>query len=449
MTKVPVNVPNLMPNTSYKAGKVQETDTKSDFSKIFENQKSVSAEEKVRDNSVSDDVAQSQDDLRSNVKGEPAKDVTDTQKTNTVEKTTQKQDAQTNAEDETSEGELSEEEMNAIMPMLLNASADVKELLVQELGISKEELNALMESMGLTATDLLDKANLKELVLQAMGVTDMTALLTDEGLYQQMQSLEADFAEIMESVQETLQLTDEEMNALKEQISEMGKSGDALMTQENVADALKVDETESKQTEEQTSHGNNANYNANQNFAAINQNGFVTQNNTVTYTQMAQQTSLGSAVGNEQIMQQVVDYMKVQLNADTSTLEMQLHPESMGTLHIRILEKEGVMTAQFTTTSETVKVALEGQMIQLLQQFDDQNIKVEAIEVAVSTGQQFDNAMMQGEDARQAQSDKRGRTRRINLNALDGVDASEDYSEEDKVVVEMMAANGNTVDYLA
>ena len=145
------------------------------------------------------------------------------------------------------------------------------------------------------------------------------------------------------------------------------------------------------------------------------------------------------------IMNQLMDYMRIQLNEETSSLEMQLQPESLGTLQIRISAKEGLMTAQFTTASDSVKAVLESQMVQLQQQLESQNIKVDAIEVMVET-HAFESALQQGEERQQADGEKKERTRRIDLNRLRD---DEEMTDEERIVAEMMAANGNTVDYLA
>lgn len=156
------------------------------------------------------------------------------------------------------------------------------------------------------------------------------------------------------------------------------------------------------------------------------------------------QTASYTTVETENIMRQIMDHMQVQMDADTTELNMQLHPESLGTLQIRISAKEGIMTAQFTTTSETVKSVLEGQMIQLQQQFDQQNIKVEAIEVTVQS-HAFESALEKGNEQQTEEETKRNRTRRIDLNLLDG---SEEVETEDRLLAEMMEVNGNSVDYL-
>lgn len=69
----------------------------------------------------------------------------------------------------------------------------------------------------------------------------------------------------------------------------------------------------------------------------------------------------------ENIMRQIMDYMKIQVKADTSNLEMQLHPASLGTVQVQIASKGGAVTANFIAQNETVKAALESQMVQLIE----------------------------------------------------------------------------------
>ena len=436
MTKVPVNVPGFTPNMMYGSKKVQETDTKGDFGKIFENQKNANTEVKTQENVSKDEVEQPQDVEKVENKEPAGDEVVETKNPEGVKETTETQNSQqtdTEAEGE----ELSEEAMNMVMPVIQEAVMDVKAILAQELGISQEELDALMEEMGLTEMDLLQQGTLKDIVLQVKGVEDMTALLTDEELYSQMQSIEASFAEVMGNVQ--AQLTDEEMAALKEQLADLTKAEGSVITLETDAvTAVKTSDETSKDAPNQ--EGENA-------FLAQGQHQSVfTQQNTNAATQLssAQAASFVDAQ-TESIMNQIMDYMKIQLDADTSSLEMQLQPESLGTLQIRISAKEGIMTAQFTTASETVKAALESQMVQLQQQLENQNIKVDAIEVTVQT-HQFESALEQGEERQQAEDSKKNKSRRIDLTRMDEM---EEIPEDDRIVAEMMAANGNTVDYLA
>ena len=438
MTKVPVNVPNFAANLTSGMTKVQNTEANGEFSKIFENQKSANSEVKTKEAVGKEEETQSQNDVDRDVKdSEPnTTEVNETQSTDSVKDTSDTQTDQST--DDTMDDEIPEEVLEQVMAVLQEAVTDIKSILAENMGISEQELDVLMDSMDISEMDLLNQDVVKELMLQANGADDMTALLTDENLYAQMQNLQNSFDEVMSTVQETLQLTDEEMNALNEQISNIGKQEPivSVETVEVVADVTKGEKAQEDATAD-TSDGNA--------FLTGNQNAFQQQNTTVNGEMSTQQTATFASAETENIMNQIMDYMKIQLNSETSTLEMQLQPESLGTLQIRISAKEGIMTAQFTTGSEAVKAALESQMVQLQQQFEDQNIKVDAIEVMVQT-HQFESALEQGDERQQAEEGKKSKTRKIDLSRLD---EAEEIQEEDKIVAEMMAANGNTIDYLA
>lgn len=163
-------------------------------------------------------------------------------------------------------------------------------------------------------------------------------------------------------------------------------------------------------------------------------------------TQGAAQSSSWNA-DTQDIMRQIMDYMKLQLNADTTNLEMHLHPESLGTLHVQVEAKAGVITASFITQNETVKAALESQIVQLKENFEEQGVKVEAIEVTVQS-HAFERNLEQGREQNQGSNEpsKRARVRRINLNDLSDMD---DMEEEDVLAADMLAAGGSTVDYTA
>ena len=144
-------------------------------------------------------------------------------------------------------------------------------------------------------------------------------------------------------------------------------------------------------------------------------------------------------------MRQIMDYMKIQVKPDLSNLEMQLHPESLGTVHVQVASKAGVVTAHFITQNEAVKAALESQMVQLQDNFSEQGIKVEAIEVTVQT-HQFEQNLDQGQGRHQEEGTGKSKTRKINLNEPLNI---EEMEEEEVIAAEMMTANGSTVDYTA
>ena len=437
MTKIPVNIPEFVPNMSMGAGKVQDTEGKGDFGKILEKQKST--ETNGTEKKPKEDVTESYDDNTPQVRDTEENHEADTNnvsKDSEVKEVTST-DSGKNAGQE-DEQEFTTEAMQMILPMLNVAVSDVKELLATELGISMDELNALMDGMQITEEQLLDFEVVKDLFMQAKGAEDVTALLTDENLLNSMQNLEAEFAQVMENVQETLGIAEEDMEAVKNQLGQMKQSQEPVITIETEVQVQSVKESSDAGREEAPADNR-------QTFQWTGQNPMNTTENVAGSGNVTQPQGSYSTMQAMDIMNQVMDYMRIQLNEETSSLEMQLQPESLGTLQIRISAKEGLMTAQFTTASDSVKAVLESQMVQLQQQLESQNIKVDAIEVMVET-HAFESALQQGEERQQADGEKKERTRRIDLNSLRD---DEEMTDEERIVAEMMAANGNTVDYLA
>lgn len=152
----------------------------------------------------------------------------------------------------------------------------------------------------------------------------------------------------------------------------------------------------------------------------------------------------------QEIMRQVMDYMKITVTPEMSEIHMQLNPESLGSIGVHIAAKDGALTAQFTAQNEAVKAALETQIVQLRETLNEQGVKVEAVEVTIAS-HEFERNLQQ-DQGQQEQADKEKqsgrRIRSINLNDLEGLEA-EQLEEEDLLRVHMMKMNGSTIDFEA
>lgn len=367
--------------------------------------------------------------------------------------------------------------------------------------IPLEKVEEAMEVLGLTAVDLFDPANLKQLLLNLTDNTDELALVTDETLYGNLQELFQTVNETLGALQEETGLRAEELEALMAQMSAEEKA--PVETEEPV---LTMPETENPMVKEpEVSVEGMKDY-----AVSVQKDGGTVQikvtvddasgekhvneqttdagkpettpvfkrENTADTGHKGEDGAAGEhTAGNaflqhltghteeveapverpvytqpetNQIMDQIVEYMKVNIRPETQEMEMQLHPASLGTVHVQIAAKDGVITAQFAAQNETVKAVLETQMIQLKEQFEEQGIKVEAVEVTVANydlGGQFGGEQ---ETADQNGKNAKKGARRINLN-LDDMDEEglEELDDSERIAVEMMQANGNTVDYTA
>lgn len=365
--------------------------------------------------------------------------------------------------------------------------------IADEMGVSTEEVTQAMEVLGLSVMDLFDLSNLKQLLLQISGCTDEMSLVTDAELYQSFQMLSANVEESLEQLGKELGLDAEGLNTLIEEMAsaqeesaaealpeglEAGMEGseDYEVTVRRNGEAVKLsvtvdDESGSQSVKESAAgaseaagetaeglklFGNAARSGRQEERTGADQSGnlfqMARQEMTAETQNMVSETAAEQpyqSVQTEEIMDQIMDYMKLHLKAEVKELEMQLHPSSLGTVNVQIVAKGGSITAQFTTQNEAVRAAVESQLIELKQQFEEQGIKVDKVEVAVASHQEGQQFSQSDETAKEDQKGAGRPHRRLNLEELDAEGEAAELDASEQLAVEMMRANGGTVDYTA
>jgi len=377
---------------------------------------------------------------------------------------------------------------------ITKAADKMKTSIMETLDVSEEDLQEAMEILGLDMVSLLDPANLSQLVLTLSGETEPSSLLTNEALFQDLQSLQQMAGELTQELQQTLSLTPEELTGVMENVQEWMQntgnvSADEMVSEEPANDnvtgteekeqrinvdirvngqevSLETDgsgnvtrtvgmtktgsedsentpkqengrqSSEGKDTGADLSSGNAMFNNPLQNRVTVNETGFT--QSTTAYTSNTQE-----------IMDQILSNIKIRITPNVDSLEMQLHPQSLGTVHVQLTNHAGEITALFHVQNEAVKTAVETQMLQLKEALNDQGVKVEAIEVSVDT-RGFESSLWQGQEnsGQEAYEQQRRTPRRINLASLDAA-FEEEATEEEVLAAKMMEANGNTVDFTA
>ena len=293
---------------------------------------------------------------------------------------------------------------------------------------------------------LLQPETMNQLILSATGAEDSMMLVTDENLYRSQQTITQGYQEITQGLEEELKEEGGLSKALESLENSMGSQ--AMQESDRTAENLQQEngqEQSGRQKGHETRQDHSQgvagqvlyqNYNAQAQNQAVGQTGAMAAPTGAVYAEMPD---------SQQIMNQILDYMKVSVRPENTVLNMQLHPESLGTLHIQISAREGVMTAHITATSEAVKTVLENQIAVLRDNFAQQDIKVEAIEVTVET-HQFEHNLEQGRQRGEEEQGRKPRRRRLDVS---GLESDEELTESDQIIREMMAANGSSVDYLA
>ena len=331
---------------------------------------------------------------------------------------------------------------------LSTAAITLLERIENILQISPEEAQDLLNALGMTAEDLLNIENLSAFALQAMGAEDSLALLTDESKYEQFQNIAEALEELLKSGSDIEGLSVEELRDLvKDMKSIQGNDVNAAASEdksisfgEDISSKL-GDESAVKSSRETDNLNGNEAGNAYAGAENMAQNPA-----TVPVTAGDGMGSLTSA-NAQQIADQILDYIKTNVKADSQTLEMQLHPASLGNVQISLTNRGGNISASFIAQNEQVRAVLETQMIQLQQRFEEQGIKVTSIEVSVGTNSFSENLEQQGHREEEQEAGRPRRVRRLQITP--GMDIPEEMDEEERLAAEMMTANGSTMDLQA
>jgi len=373
--------------------------------------------------------------------------------------------------------ELPEEIFEEVMPILNQMIQEI----TKTFEVTENQLSEALDKLGFTDVDILNPKNIPLIAVELTDASDTTDIMTDELLFSDVSKLMslADeklgelseklglpvnelVSQIKEAANEEVSLVRNQPDILsKETISKMpmpvnegrplneiskvwsNPNETAKPVDENIVIAKPIEAKESaKDNNSQANDGHSNMFT--QSTLDILRNNLINATN----REVVSYGDVQNRIDN--IMNQVSENLRLNFNQDITEMEMQLHPASLGNVRVQVAVKDGAITASFTTQNEQVKEALEAQIVTLKEQMNEQGIKVEAVEVTVSS-HAFERNLNEENDQREKRSEdeaKSRRPRRIDLSGLDLEDI-EELDEADQVTADMMARNGNTVDYLA
>ena len=349
-----------------------------------------------------------------------------------------------------------------------------------------EKVEEAMETLALSFVSLLDASNMGNMVLELSGEQDPMVLVTDENLMDFVNNLTtvvdatiADLAEDMDveilDVKDFLEkMNSLEMNAANSEMSVEANSDEESIMANPVTDVTYEEEPEtddeettlktgsqSESVQENKSSEHTDNHSVMKNVSEREE----TDNNSAgAQTNLVKNPILDNLVNNtnsvavetpyvseetRNIMDQILEHVKVNIKPEADEITLQLHPASLGNVKVNLVSKAGEVTAEFKVQNEQVRAAIEAQLNDLHETFKAQGTKVTAIEVSVEM-QSFDSNLWEGKGhgSNENGESKNRKPRRINLNDLDSL-FMEEASEEERLAGEMMKATGSTVDYTA
>lgn len=338
---------------------------------------------------------------------------------------------------------------------------DIKDAIKEEFDVLDEDIKAAMELLGLTALDLLSTAKVAELIEQLTG-TDALTLITNEDMMQSFNNIINVVDDANADIADMLGVKTEEVGIVLEQnnIAPVVNSEDTAK-QDNVkeSDAKNADDNINQTVDNQESLSEvlakkittESDGKAKNNMSESNE-----ANNKVTYADVADNmisnitdtfadiiTEGISTVKEADIVNQVIDSVKLMASRELTSMEVMLNPEHLGSVHITVTARNGIVSAQIAAQNEQVKTALENQMVTLREQFESQGLKVDAVEITVMA-----HSFEAGQNFGQSESErKQGESkvhRKLDLSSFD------DELEEDlESTAPAPKAEGSSVEYLA
>ena len=347
--------------------------------------------------------------------------------------------------------------------------------LKEKLGVSDEEIEETLSSLGLTMADLLNPSDLTAVYAALTGEGGAMDVLTDESLYAGLSEILSDLQTLTDDLKAQLGLTDEQ---LKEAVGAFGMS-DPVIEETDEDDALEISSVSEEDTVDAKEDGltedirvsadhskssgtKNDKESRNNNDSASNDD--MSQNGIQSAYQQNESTEVINDETNvtrstytsrqaSEIARQLVEQIRINVSAQTTSLDMMLNPASLGHVALNIELKNGALTATFTAQNEAVRQVIESQMMILRENLESQGIRIEAVEVTVSN-QAFDESLEQNRQDERSREEASnavrasGRRMRINLLSNEG-EEEEELTEEEEINKDMMIRNGNSMDVTA
>lgn len=291
-----------------------------------------------------------------------------------------------------------------VYSQIINVIADA-------LNANPDEIKGIINELDINLNALSDNQNVIKIVSKYLGINNPVNVLTNDEAINAVKEINQSISEIINELKDEFAITDDGLKDLLSKIDtvrdteniediindETGNvdaSDDIIKVSDENNNKINIDsendnivpEKTTVKNEENANAGNNKEFNNDRESKSelyLNENGMesIVSNlkNTITDNIL---TEDGIA---DKIIKQITDDIRLYAKADTTSLEIQLEPETLGKVGITVTSKAGTITAQLVVQNEVAKEAIESQMATLKESFASQDIKVDAVEVTIAS----------------------------------------------------------------
>lgn len=365
------------------------------------------------------------------------------------------------------------------------AIEDIRDKIKDEFGVTDEDIEKALEALGMTVADLFDESNLTDFVVELTGLENTVELLVSPEISAQLSEISDFIGQTMTQLSEELDIPVEELGDLLKEaeavlqeppvdettvFTEKTAVNEAVSTEDDTSDSnekpdagqlkqktdtetaqpvkeitVKVEKPQNNEAPDGRSHNDFTKNDGTQ--QAVNP---VVDNFTNAVNEVFEMRGLDEGVNAVQVIEQIVEAAKITLNQEVTSMELMLNPESLGKIHMTVSVKEGIVTAALVAQNEAAKEAIQSQIVLLKENLNNQGIKVEAVEVTVES-HAFEPNTDQGQNNgfnEQREQERKKSNRPLRLDSLDDLDMDE-LTEDERIVMDMMANDGNQVNFTA
>lgn len=349
------------------------------------------------------------------------------------------------------------------------AYSQIINVIADTLNANPDEIKDIINELDINLNALSDNQNVIKIVSKYLGIDNPVNVLTNDEAINAVKEINQSISEIINELKDEFAITDDGLKDLLSKIDTVrdteniedivnGQTGnvDASDDINKVSDEnnnkINIDsendnivpEKTTVKNEENANAGNNKEFNNDRESKSelyLNENGMesIVSNlkNTITDNIL---TEDGIA---DKLIKQITDDIRLYAKADTTSLEIQLEPETLGKVGITVTSKAGTITAQLVVQNEVAKEAIESQMATLKESFASQDIKVDAVEVTIAS-KEFEQNLDKGAGNSSEQNENK-RRKHISTEELAEINgtATDKETSIDNVLKEM----GTTVNY--
>lgn len=389
-----------------------------------------------------------------------------------------------------SKNDKTAEQGTEISDKVKEVADEIRDKIKEEFDVTDEDIERALEVLGLTMMDLLDEGNLTDFVVELTGMENAVELLVSPEISEQLSDVSDFMKETVAELSEELDIPSDELtellkkaetalNKIEEQPSdipvevtvetaeqtaekintkphaemERSENNDDKPVKEEGKDSVLADGKEVVLKEQKAPQEKQTSQNSQSDFAKHENPEPAVHpvvNNFADAVGEVFEMRFDEKINPVQIIEQIVEAAKVTLSQEVTTMELMLNPESLGKINMMVSVKEGIVTATLTAQNETAREAIESQIVILKENLNNQGIKVEAVEVTVESHAFDANANQNpnnGFDEQREEAQKK-HNRPLRLDSLDELDM-EDLTEEERIVMDMMASEGNQINFTA